>query len=155
VIPPTGRLLGVDLGSRRIGVAVTDSGQTVATGVTALTRSGDRAVDHRALAALVSEYGAVGVVVGLPISLAGHAGPAAQGVLDEVAEIRASVGVEVATEDERLTTRQAAGALRAGGRRRRDQRHVIDQSAAAVFLQTWVERRSGYRSSVSQDGCEH
>jgi putative Holliday junction resolvase len=152
VIPTAGRLLGVDLGSHRIGVAVTDSGQTVATGVTALARSGDRARDHRALAALVAEYGAVGVVIGLPISLSGHAGPAARGVLDEVAEIRACVGVEVVTEDERLTTRQAAGALRAGGRRGRDQRHVIDQSAAAVLLQTWVERRSGYRLSDSQNG---
>jgi putative Holliday junction resolvase len=148
-------LLGVDLGSRRIGVAVTDSGQTVATGVTALTRSGDRALDHRALATLVAEYDAVGVVIGLPISLSGDTGPAARHVLDEVAEIRANVGVEVATEDERLTTRQAAGALRTGGRPGRDQRRVIDQSAAALLLQTWVERRSGYRLSVSQDGCEH
>jgi putative Holliday junction resolvase len=148
-------LLGFDLGSRRIGVAVTDSGQTVATGVAALTRSGDRSADHRALAALVAEYDAVGVVVGLPISLSGRSGPAAQSVLAEVAEIRASVGVEVATEDERLTTRQAAGALRTGGRHGRDQRRVIDQSAAAILLQTWVERRSGYRLSVSQDGCEN
>lgn len=155
MIPPTGRVLGVDLGSRRIGVAVTDSGQTVATGVTALTRSGDRAGDHRALAALVAEYDAVGVVVGLPISLSGDAGPAAQQVLEEVAEIRATVGVEVATQDERLTTRQAAGALRTGGRQARDQRRVIDQSAAAILLQTWVERRSGYRLSVAQDGCDH
>jgi putative Holliday junction resolvase len=155
VIPTNGRLLGVDLGSRRIGVAVTDSGQAVATGVTTLTRSGDRAADHRALAALVAEYAAVGVVVGLPVSLSGKAGPAAQAVLDEIAEIRASVRVEVATEDERFTTRQAAGALRSGGHRGRRQRHVIDQSAAAVLLQTWVERRSGYRLSVSQDGCEH
>jgi putative Holliday junction resolvase len=155
VIPTTGRLLGVDLGSRRIGVAVTDSDQKLATGVTALIRSGDRAADHGALAALVAQYDAVGVVVGLPISLSGHAGPAAQSVLDEVAEIRAAVGVEVATEDERLTTRQAARTLRTGGRHGRAQRRVIDQSAAAILLQSWVERRSGYRLSVSQDGCEH
>jgi putative Holliday junction resolvase len=154
VIPATGRLLGVDLGSRRIGVAVTDSDQTVATGVATLTRSGDRASDHRTLAALVADYAAVGVVVGLPVSLSGNTGPAARAVLDEIAEIRASMGVEVATEDERFTTSLAAGALRAGGHRGRRQRHVIDQSAAAVLLQTWVERRSGYRLSVSQDGCD-
>jgi putative Holliday junction resolvase len=141
VIPTTGRLIGIDLGSRRIGVAVTDSGQTVATGVTALGRSGDRGADHRALAALVADYGAVGVVVGLPISLSGQLGPAARAALAEISEIRDAVGVEVATEDERLTTRAAAGALRAGGRRERQQRGVIDQSAAAVLLQTWVERR--------------
>jgi putative Holliday junction resolvase len=143
VIPRAGRLLGVDLGSRRIGIAVTDSSQTVATGVTALIRSGNRAGDHQALAALVAEYDAVGVVVGLPVSLSGRIGPAAQAVLDEVAEIRASVGVEVATEDERLTSRAAAEALRASGVRTRARPGVLDQSAAAALLQTWVERRSG------------
>ena len=141
VIPTTGRLIGIDLGSRRIGVAVTDSGQTVATGVTALGRTGDRAADHRALAAVVADYGAVGVVIGLPISLSGRLGAAAVATLAEISEIRDAVGVEVVTEDERLTTRAAAGALRAGGRRERQQRGVIDQSAAAVLLQTWVERR--------------
>ena len=136
-----GRVLGVDLGSRRIGVAVTDSNQRVATGVTVLARSGERATDHQALAGLVADYEAVGVVVGLPLSLSGEAGPAARAVLEEVAEIQAAVAVEVVTVDERLTTRAAAGALRAAGRRERDQRHVIDQHAAAVLLQTWVERR--------------
>jgi putative Holliday junction resolvase len=142
VIPTHGRLLGVDLGSRRIGVAVTDSGQTVATGVMALTRSGDRAADHRALAELVADYGAVGVVVGLPVALSGRVGPAAASVLEEVGEMQASLGVEVTTQDERLTTRAAAGALRAAGHGTRQQRGVIDQSAAAELLQTWVERRS-------------
>jgi putative Holliday junction resolvase len=142
VIPTHGRLLGVDLGSRRIGVAVTDSGQTVATGVMALTRSGDRAADHLALAELVADYGAVGVVVGLPVALSGRVGPAASRVLEEVGEMQASLGVEVTTQDERLTTRAAAGALRAAGHDTRQQRGVIDQSAAAELLQTWVERRS-------------
>jgi putative Holliday junction resolvase len=142
VIPSTGRVVGVDLGARRIGVAVTDAGQRVATGAVTLERRGDQAADHQALAQLVSDYGAVGVVVGLPFSLSGRVGPAAEGVLDEVARLRASVGVEVVTEDERLTTRAAAKALRASGSRRRDRRNVIDQSAAAVLLQNWVERRS-------------
>jgi putative Holliday junction resolvase len=143
VIPTRGRLVGVDLGSHRIGIAVTDTDQTVATGVTALPRSGDRVADHAAVAAVVAEYSAVGVVVGLPVSLAGHVGPAATGVLQEVDEIRTTLSVEVVTQDERLTTRVAAQALRAGGRAARAQRSVIDQSAAAVFLQTWVDRRSG------------
>jgi putative Holliday junction resolvase len=145
VIPSTGRLLGVDLGSRRIGIAVTDSNQTVATGVTALTRTGDRAEDHQALAALVAEYDAVGVVVGLPVSLSGRIGPAAEAVLEEVAEIRTTMRVEVATEDERLTSRAAAGALRTSGVRTRARPGVLDQSAAAALLQTWVERRSSAR----------
>ena len=81
---PRGRVLGVDLGSKRIGVAVTDSDQRIATGVAVLTRTGDRAADHRALADLVAGYQAVGVVVGLPLSLSGRMGPAAQAVADEV-----------------------------------------------------------------------
>jgi putative holliday junction resolvase len=135
-----GRVLGVDLGSRRIGVAVTDSSRTVATGVTTLDRSADRAADHDALAGLVADYGAVEVVIGLPVSLSGDLGPAARAVLDEIGEIRNAVGVEVSTVDERFTTATAAGALRAAGRRARDQRNIVDQTAAAELLQTWVER---------------
>ena len=139
---PAGRVLGIDLGSRRIGVAITDSGQSVATGVTTLLRSGDRRIDHGALAGLVADYEAVGLVIGLPVSLSGEIGPAARAVLEEVGEIETVVGVPVVTIDERLTTVAAAGALRAAGYRSRDQRGVIDQSAAALLLQTWAERRA-------------
>jgi putative holliday junction resolvase len=138
-----GRVLGVDLGSRRIGVAVTDSSQTVATGVATVRRSGNRGADHSALARLVADYEAVEVVVGLPVSLSGDLGPAARAVLDEVGEIRAAIDVEVSTVDERFTTVRAAAAMRATGRRERDQRGLIDQAAAAELLQTWVERRRG------------
>lgn len=138
---PRGRVLGVDLGSKRIGVAVTDADQTVATGVKTVPRSGDTALDHQTLAALADEWGAIGLVVGLPISLSGQVGPAAEAVLEEVAELRSRTGLEVDTVDERLTTVAAAGSLRATGRRGRRQREVIDQAAAAGLLQTWVERR--------------
>ena len=140
MIPP-GRVLGVDLGSKRIGVAVTDSAQRVALGVAVLARTRDQAADHQALADLVATYDAVGIVVGLPLSLSGQSGPAAQAVADEVANLQGRVPVEVVTVDERLTTRVAAGTLRAEGRRPRDQRNVIDQNAAALLLQTWVEQR--------------
>lgn len=138
-----GRLLGLDLGTRRIGVAVSDSGCAVATGVTAIGRSGDRARDHAAVAALVEEYEAVGVVVGIPYSLSGGTGPAAVSALEEVGQLRAALGVEVDTVDERLTTVAAAGSLRATGRRGRSARDVIDQTAAAVILQSWLDRGNG------------
>jgi putative Holliday junction resolvase len=136
-----GRLLGLDLGSRRIGVAVTDSGRAVATGVQALARSRDRRTDHAAVARLVAEYEAVGVVVGVPWSLSGEAGPAAQHVLAEVTELRSALDVDVITVDERLTTVAASGALRAGGRSSRSQRDVVDQTAAAMILQTYVDQQ--------------
>jgi putative Holliday junction resolvase len=147
-----GRVIGIDLGSRRIGVAVTDTGQTVATAVTTVVRGDDRAADHHALSAIVEEYDAVGVVVGLPISLSGEAGPAAQGVLVEVGELRAALSLEVETTDERLTTVAAAGALRAGGRSSREQRPVIDETAAAILLQAWVDRRRSRPDTGAQVG---
>lgn len=138
---PAGRVVGVDLGSRRIGLAVSDSAQTVATPVGAVTRTGDADSDRRQIASVVEGYGAVGVVVGLPLSLSGDAGPAAAGALDEVRRLRDVLGVEVETVDERLTTTVAAAGLRASGRKAKRQRDVIDAAAAAELLQTWLSRR--------------
>jgi putative Holliday junction resolvase len=145
-----GRLLGLDLGARRIGVAVSDSARTVATGVTTIERSGDRALDHRAISEVAGEYGVVAVVVGVPYSLSGQAGPAASAVLEEVAELRSVVRVDIETVDERLTTVQAAGALRASGRKGRRTREVIDRTAAAVILQSWIDRAGADQSGAAQ-----
>ena len=138
---PDGRVVGLDLGSKRIGIAVTDSAQNVATGVAMLVRGQTHGEDHRAIAGLIEDYGAVGAVVGVPVSLSGHIGAAATAVLEEVEELRSVLDVVVETVDERLTTVAAAGALRAAGRNVREQRNLIDQAAAAELLQTWVERR--------------
>ena len=138
---PAGRVVGVDLGSRRIGLAVSDSGQSVATPVRAITRSGDLRADHDALAAVVHDYGAVGVVVGIPLSLSGSSGPAAEAVNEEVASLRERLVVDVETVDERFTTRVASAGLRTAGRKAKRQRDVIDAAAAAELLQTWLSRR--------------
>ena len=138
---PDGRVVGLDLGSKRIGMAVTDSAQTLATGAATLARGRSHQDDHRAIALAIEEYGAVGAVVGVPISLSGGIGAAARAVLEEVEELRSVLGVVVETVDERLTTVVAAGSLRAAGRRAREQRDLIDQAAAAEILQSWVERR--------------
>jgi len=139
---PAGRVLGFDLGERRIGVAVTDSSQAVAMAAATITRSGDEAADHGAMAGLVDEYEAVGVVVGLPLSLSGKPGPSAERVLEEVERLRVSLGVQVEMVDERFTTTVAASGLRASGRPARRQRNFIDAAAAAELLQTWLARRS-------------
>ena len=138
---PAGRVVGIDLGSRRIGLAVSDSAQTVATPVRAVTRSGDTESDWRQIASVIEEYGAVGVVVGVPLSLSGSPGPAAATALDEARKLREALGVEVETIDERFTTTVAASGLRASGRKARRQRDVIDAAAAAELLQTWLARR--------------
>jgi putative Holliday junction resolvase len=134
-------MLGVDLGSRRIGVAVSDGNGRVATPVTTIWRSGDPRCDHNTLAGLVADYGAGSVIVGLPLSMSGAAGPAAQSVLAEIEEMRAVIGVPVHTHDERLTTVAAAGALKAAGRRGRRQRQVVDQAAATLILQSWLDKQ--------------
>ncbi len=149
------RVVGVDLGARRIGVAVSDGTGTLASPRTTIERSGDRAADWDVLAAVVEEAGAYRVVVGLPLSLNGRRGPAAlaaQADADELAAFFTPRGVTVETFDERLTTVSAARSLREAGRRGRAQRARIDQSAAAVLLQAWLDGRDG---SDERDGGPH
>ena len=141
--PRRGRVIGVDLGARRIGVAISDSRQRVATGLTVVARSGDLGADHRALATLTGDEEAVAVVVGLPTSLDGSLGPAAQGVRQEVEELRSVLDVPVEVVDERFTTVTAERALHAGGAPARRVRRLVDQEAAAVILQSWLDRRQG------------
>jgi putative pre-16S rRNA nuclease len=133
------RALALDLGTRRIGVAVSDSGATVATPYDTVERSGDRAVDHRRVAALVEEIGAATVVVGLPRSLDGTLGPAARTILAEVDELQAALVVDVVTWDERLTTVEAERSMRTMNVRRAKRRQVVDRLAATVILQSWLE----------------
>jgi putative holliday junction resolvase len=135
------RALGVDLGSRRIGVALSDSAGTLATPYEVVVRCGDEARDHQRLAALAEEAGAKVVVVGLPLSLDGSEGPAARHAKEEADRLAKVVGVPVERFDERLTTVSAERDLRAGGLRSRARRQVVDKVAAAVMLQSWLDAR--------------
>lgn len=137
--PDRGRVIGLDLGRRRIGVAVCDDGRTVATPLTTVKRVGDRPVEHAEIAGLLTETGATMLVVGLPLSLDGSEGPAARAVLAEVRALRKGLGVPVETQDERLTTVTGAESLAAGGVAERDRRPVIDQVAASILLQAWID----------------
>lgn len=134
-----GRVVGVDLGSRRIGLAISDERRRVATALSVLSRAATHAADHREIAKVVSEWGAELVVVGFPLSLSGVAGPAAQAVQAEVAEMREDLEVPVEVSDERFTTLIARRALACGGRRA--PRGVLDKMAAAAILQTWLDRQ--------------
>ncbi len=141
-----GRALGVDLGSRRIGIAVTDSDGTMALPRATLIRTGDVDHDRRRLVELILEEEAVVVVVGLPLSLDGSRGRAAMAAVEEAAALREQlearhIGVELF--DERLTTVSAHQALAAGGTASRRRRHVVDQAAAAVMLSAWLDSSVG------------
>jgi putative Holliday junction resolvase len=139
------RALGVDLGARRIGLALSDPLGILAGPLTVLQRTGDRAADHAAILRAAAENEAQVVVVGLPLSLStGRVGPAAEAALAEVAELaeRAAAAdppVAVETCDERLTTVTAQRSLATGGVRARDRRAVVDKVAAAVMLQSWLD----------------
>jgi putative holliday junction resolvase len=133
------RAIGLDLGSKRIGVALCDSAGTLATPYEVVARTGDRAREHGRIGALVEEAGAEVVVVGLPLSLDGTTGPAARDALDEVEQLRAALPVPVVTHDERLTTVTAERHLAAQGLRGPARRKVIDKVAAAVILQSWLD----------------
>jgi len=132
----------VDVGSVRVGVATCDPGGLIATPVETLSRGKG---DLDALERLVAEREAVEVVVGLPTTLAGRHGSAAEAAQDYAERLAARVGVPVRLVDERLSTVGAARDLRASGVGSRKGRKVIDQAAAVIILQGALdaERRSG------------
>lgn len=136
------RVVGVDLGSKRIGVAVSDPSGVVASPHSVVTRRGDRRAEHRAIADVVEEYAAELIVVGLPRSLDGSIGPAARSALEEIEALRSVLAVPVETVDERFTTVSAQRTLRALAIPGREQRAVVDKVAAAILLQTWLDGRA-------------
>lgn len=139
-----GRVAALDLGAKRIGVAFSDSGRSIASPWGTIERSGDAARDRRAVADAVREIEAFTVVVGLPLSLSGEVGPAAKAALAETTELRTLLepeGVVVETADERFTTVEAERAMRAAGRTGKAARKVVDSAAAMVLLQAWLDNR--------------
>jgi putative Holliday junction resolvase len=138
------RVLGVDLGTRRIGLALSDPTGTLASPLSVLARSGDRARDHRAIVAAAREHGADRIVVGLPRSLSGKSGPAEQSARAEIEELRAAAPDDVTVDgyDERFTTVIAQRSLVESGMRRDARKQVVDKVAAAVMLQSYLEARS-------------
>ena len=133
------RVLGIDLGTKRIGVAVSDPTGTLASPLTVVERSSDPARDRREIARLVTEEEAERVVVGMPTSLSGEPGPAAKAALAEVVALSDELEVPVVAWDERFTTVIADRAMAGGGRTAKDRRATIDAAAAAVMLQSWLD----------------
>ncbi len=129
------RIIGIDLGERRIGVAAADDRTSVAVPVDTV-ETGDDVVET--LAQIVLDQRADEVVVGLPLSMSGAVGPQAEGVLKVVEGLRERLSMTVHTWDERLTTVQAG---RGGGRRSRSGATSRDAMAAAILLQTFIDNR--------------
>jgi putative Holliday junction resolvase len=134
------RILALDLGERRIGVAVGDPTGTVARPVTAIIRA-SRQEDLDAITRLVDEYQAELVIVGLPLSLDGSEGPQAQQTRRYAERLAEELDVPIEFWDERYSSARAEEILRGkkGKRRRRQTRGDVDATAAAVFLQSYLD----------------
>ena len=136
-----GRHLGLDVGDRRIGVALSDETATLASALTTLTRSGGRK-DAALVADLARRHEVAAVVVGLPLNMDGTRGPQAEKVLGFVEGLRRRLGpVPVVTRDERLTTVEAEEKLREAGVGWKERKRVVDQAAAVVILQEYLDER--------------
>jgi putative holliday junction resolvase len=135
---PGGPVLGLDLGQARIGVAVSDPDRRVAVPVGTVRTGAPQ--DLRAIAALVREHGATEVAVGHPLRMAGGSGEAATQAETFAATLRELLGIPVTLVDERLSTVQAERELARAGVRGRDRRAVVDQTAATVILQSYLDR---------------
>jgi putative Holliday junction resolvase len=132
-----GRVLGLDLGDVRIGVAISDERRRLA--VPLGTVHTGAPADLKAIASLVREHGVTLVVVGHPLLLSGEAGGRARHAETFADALRGFLGIEVVLHDERLTTVEADRALRAAGAGGRRRRRVVDRSAATILLQAYLD----------------
>ncbi|MGZ4684051.1 MAG: Holliday junction resolvase RuvX [Acidimicrobiales bacterium] len=132
-------MIGIDLGSKRIGVAVSDSGGVLASPYEVVIRSGDEQRDHRRLLEIAEEVEAERIVVGLPLSLDGTMGPTAVAYAAEAERLGATTALPVETYDERLTTVTADRSLMERNMKADARRRIIDKVAAAVMLQAWLD----------------
>jgi putative Holliday junction resolvase len=134
------RILALDLGDARIGVALSDETETLASGLPTLRAVSPRR-DAQAVAALVREHGVGEVVVGVPWRLDGSAGSRAEQVLAFVERLRRVLDVSVTPVDERLTSVAADERLAEAGVRREDRRRRLDRAAATLILQGYLDQR--------------
>ena len=140
---PPGRVLGLDLGDVRIGVAISDPERRLAVPV-GTVQVGRPPGEMRAIADLVAEHGAVLVVLGEPVSMDGTRGTRASHAASFAEALRAFLDVPVVLHDERLSTVEAERSLRAAGVTGRRRRSVVDAAAAQIILQAWLDAASGH-----------
>lgn len=136
------RYLGLDVGNRRIGVAVSDELGLTAQPVLTLERKHNQREDLRSLARLCRRFGVAGIVVGNPVHLSGDLSPQAAKTQAFAAELGALTGLPIHLWDERLTSRQAHQILYEAGRPRQQHRSVVDQVAATLILQSFMDARA-------------
>lgn len=146
------RYLGLDVGNRRIGVAVSDELGLTAQPVKTLERRSNRREDLRSLARLGRRFGVAGIVVGNPLHLSGEAGARAAKTQAFAAALGELTGLPIHLWDERLTTEEAHEILYKAGHARQKHRKVVDQVAATLILQSFLDRDQ--RKEIRDQGPE-
>jgi putative Holliday junction resolvase len=135
-----GRILAVDPGAKRVGLALSDESRTLASPLRTLPAEPAQTLAAR-IAAVAAEVGAAELVVGLPKNLDGSSGESARGARALAEELKRSARIPVSLYDERLTSVEAERTLVGQGMRREKRRLVVDQLAATLVLQSFLERR--------------
>ncbi len=140
-IPAAGRVLGLDWGTRRIGLAVSDETQLIARPLATLTRRAGKRFPMPAFEAHLADLGPVGIVVGLPLDPAGNEGPAATEARALAHDLGARTHLPITLWDERMSTARALAAIREQGGSTRNRAEDVDALAAAILLQHFLESR--------------
>ena len=137
-----GRIMAIDWGERRIGIALSDETRTIASPHTFLKRGGSLDKDLDRIVNISEENEVDHIIIGLPKRLDGTMGLAAEGVLQVVEKVQGKISIPIDTWDERLSTAEAEKALIGGDVSRGKRKQKIDQVAAALFLQAYLDSRS-------------
>ena len=140
---PAGRLLAIDLGVKRIGVAVCDDLRISIRPLTLIERRSWKDLLGRVLA-LIETYDAKGLVIGLPLNLEGEEGQGSKEARTIADKFRLSLGVPVYLQDERLTTFAAKAALKSEGRSENEIQRIVDSEAAAIILRDFITSNAGH-----------
>ncbi len=139
------RVLGVDFGERRIGLAVSDETGTLATPIGTLHRRRGKRPPLRAMEEAARAHGVQAVVFGLPLELSGATSPWSEEVREVANRLGERLGVEVHLVDERMSSVRAERMVRSSGlpKGKREDKDRVDAAAAAIILQDWIDRRPG------------
>jgi putative Holliday junction resolvase len=138
------RVLGIDFGERRVGLAVSDPSATIAQPLPTLQRRAGKRPPVAAITEIIQQNDVGEIVIGLPIDLAGEETDWTRSVREFGAKLQERAGIPVAFLDERMTSVQAERAVRSIGLKRseREQKHRVDAAAAVILLQTYLDRRT-------------
>jgi putative Holliday junction resolvase len=140
-LPTHGRILAIDWGTRRIGLALTDESQTLATPLTTLSRRAGRRFPLKRLIDVIEAHQPLGILFGLPLSSEGEETETTQAIRILATKLREVTALPVMLWDERMSTARALGAIREQGGTVRGRKHDVDALAAAVLLQHFLASR--------------